>query len=59
MGGGLTAENENWVAVIYNLRKARKQWEQMLQILGWEGANVQVHGLFYKYMVQTVLLYRS
>ena len=45
------AVDDDWAAVISNLRKSRKRWEQISRILGWEGANLRFSGLFYKAMV--------
>ena len=39
------------------MRKARKQWVKMLQILGQEGANMRVSGVFYKAVIQARLIY--
>ena len=50
-------ENDEWAAVILNLSKALKWWEQMLRILGQEVANTWLSGLFYKDLVQAVLVY--
>ena len=55
----LTAVYDNWAAVISNLMKLQKRWVKFSCILGKEVANVQVYGLFYKAMVQSVLIYRS
>ena len=55
----LTATDEDLAGVILNLSTARKGWVQMLRILGREGVNVQVSCMFYKTMVQDVLLYGS
>ena len=55
----LMAVYDEWTAVICNMRKSQKQWMQMLRILRREGANTQVSGLFYKAVVQYLLLYGS
>ena len=40
-----------------NLRKAWVKWDQLLMILGSEGANVWVLGMFFNAVVQAVLLF--
>ena len=57
LGRLLKVENYKWEAVILNLSKARKWWAQMLWILGQEVANTWLSGLFYKDLVQAVLVY--
>ena len=57
LGMVLTAADGDCTAVAYNLSKSKKQWAKMLRTLGREGENA-VSGLFYKSMVQPVLLYR-
>ena len=57
LGRVLKVENDEWAAVILNLSKALKWWEQMLRILGQEVANTWLSGLFYKDLVQAVLVY--
>ena len=42
----LKVENDEWAAVILDLSKARKCWAQMLRIMGLEGANTCLLGLF-------------
>ena len=56
LGRVLLVVDDDGAAVISNLRKARKRWGHMSQILGWEGGNVQVSGLFYKAAVKNILL---
>ena len=57
LGRVLKVENDEWAAVILNLSKAWKWWEQMLRILGQEGENTWLFGLFYKALLQAVLIY--
>ena len=56
LGRVLLVVDDDWAAVISNISKALKRWGRMLQILGWDGGNVQVSGLFYKAVVKNVLL---
>ena len=53
------ASDDNWIVVILKLIKAQKRWAQMLRILGCEGGNTQVSRLFYKSVVQAILLCKS
>ena len=53
----LTAEDEDWLEVEGNFRKARKSWVQMTRILIWEGVYLKVLGLLFKVVVQAVLLF--
>ena len=48
---------ENWTAVVGNLRKARKNWERLDRIMVWEGENTRVSGKLFKAVVQAVLLF--
>ena len=58
LGKVLTAAYDNWEAVISNLSKVCKSWVRMSCILGGYEANARVSGLFYKAVVQAVLIYR-
>ena len=42
-----------------NLKNSRKSWAQLTRILGREGANLRVSGMFFKAVVQAVLLFGS
>ena len=43
--------------MVHNLRKVRKKWAQLLQVLIREGADDHELGLFYVAVMQMVLLY--
>ena len=45
--------------VVWNLRKAQKSRERMEEILGREVASPRVLGMFFKAVVQEVLLFGS
>ena len=47
----------DWMVVVGNLIKARKSWARLTRILGQEGANPRVSGIFFKAVVQTVILF--
>ena len=55
----LTVLDDNWLAVVGNLRKARRRWERMLRILGEGGADPWTPGKFYKALVRATLLFGS
>ena len=44
LGRVLTAADDDWPAVVGNLRKGRKRWLRLERILGWEGAIPRVSG---------------
>ena len=43
--------------VVGNPRKAREKWDRLLRILGREGENMRVLGIFFKVVFQAVLLF--
>ena len=53
------AGEEDWPVVMGNLRKGRKSWAQLTRILAREGADMRVSGMFFKVLVQAVLLFGS
>ena len=57
LGGVLTAGDDDWLAVLGNLGKARKIWGRLLQILSREGTDPRILGNFYKAVAQAVLLF--
>ena len=57
LGRVLTSGYENWLEVVGNLKKARKSWAWLTRILGREGANLWVSGMFFKSVVQAVLFF--
>ena len=59
MGLVLTAADNDWSEVVGNLRKSRKRWSHLERILGREGDNPRVLGMFYKAVVQVVMLFGS
>ena len=48
---------DDWTEVIRNLTKARVVWRKMLSILSREGERPRVSGIFFKDVVQSVLLF--
>ena len=57
LGRLLSSNGSDWPAVYYNLKKARKRWMRVSRVLTREGADSRVCGMFYKAVVQSVLLY--
>ena len=52
----LATEND-WPTVVRNLARAKKVWSRMSRIISREGATPQVSGLFFKAVIQTVMLF--
>ena len=59
LGRVLMAVDENWLAAVGNLRKKWKSWTWMAKILVREVAIPRVSGMFFKAVVQAVLLFGS
>ena len=57
LGRVLTAGNDNWLAVVGNLGKARRSWERLYRVLGREGSDPKVLRTFYTAVAQAVLLF--
>ena len=57
LGSVLSASDDDWPAVVANLRKARKKWARHPRILVREGTDARMPGIFYKAVVQVVLLF--
>ena len=59
LGRVLVAEDNDWLSVVSNLRRARQKWVQLTRVLSREGANSQTLGHIYLEVVQSFLIYRS
>ena len=57
LGQVLTVGDDDWLAVVDNLDKARKSWGRLSRILSREGADQKVSRHFYKAVAQAVLLF--
>ena len=57
MGRVMMMVDDDWLAVVGNLWKARKSWGRLLRILSREGADPKVSGHFFKALTQAVLLF--
>ena len=57
LGRVLTANNNDWPAVVGNLGKARKSWGRLSRVLGREVADPKVSRAFYTAVMQAVLIF--
>ena len=57
MGRVISAADKDWPAVVNNVSQVRKVWSRMLCILSREGAVPQVPVLFFRAVVQAVLIF--
>ena len=55
----MTETDDDWPAVVGNLRKARASWGRLARILGREGADPKVSRNFYIAVTQQVLLFKA
>ncbi len=59
LGQLLAHDDNNSQAMRANLKKARKSWARVSSVLRAENASPKVCGVFYKAVVQAVLLFGS
>jgi hypothetical protein len=59
LGRLLSSDDDDWPAVLRNMAKARQRWAYISRILRREGATPRISAMFYKAVVQTVLLFGS
>jgi hypothetical protein len=59
LGRLLSNNDDDWPAVHANLCKARKSWARISRILARDGATPRVSRMFYKAVVQSILLFGS
>jgi hypothetical protein len=57
LGRLLSYNNSDWPTLFYNLKKAQQRWGMVSRVLVRDGASTHAMGLFYKAIVQAVLLY--
>ena len=55
--GLLLVADDDWAAVVCNLRWAQQKWEWLKWMLGREGVDAQALGMFYLEVFQEVLSY--
>ena len=53
----MTAGDDDWPAVAGNLKKARRSWGRLSRILTREGATARISGMFFKSVIQQILLF--
>jgi hypothetical protein len=59
LGRPMLANDDDIGAIQHNITKARRKWQMLSQILSREGAKPKVIGIFYRAVIQLVLLYGS
>jgi hypothetical protein len=59
LGRQLSSTDDDWPDVVKNLVKARKRWATISWVLIRDGATPRISAMFYKAVVQSVLLYGS
>ena len=59
LGRVMTVLEENWPVFVGNLWKAWKSWSRFTRILGREGPIPGMSGIFFKAVVQAVLIFGS
>jgi hypothetical protein len=59
LGHKLSSSDDDWLDIIKSLVKARQRWDRISRVLTREGATPRVSAMFYKAVIQTVLLYGS
>jgi Reverse transcriptase (RNA-dependent DNA polymerase) len=59
LGRILTATDDDQLAIVHNLQKAKRSWRRIQTILRRQGATPHTSGNFYKAVVQSTLLYGS
>ena len=57
LGRILTTIDDDWLAVIGNIRKARQRWSNILHILGREGVDARTSGQFYLIVIQEIMFF--
>ena len=59
LGRVLAAEEDDWPAVMRNLRRTKQKWAWLTQILSREGSYARTSGHIYLAVVQSLMMYRS
>lgn len=57
LGRPISSTDDDWPAIHLNLSKAREQWAMVSKVLRREDATPKISAMFYKAVVQSVLLY--
>ena len=56
LGRPISHQNSDWPALHRNLTKAQSRWAMVSRVLTKEGASTRARGMFYRAIVQSVLL---
>jgi hypothetical protein len=59
LGRWLSHDDSDWFVVIRNIQKAHTRWGMISRLLSRQGASPRIMSVFYKTIVQSVLLYGS
>ena len=59
LGRILHQSDEDWPAVLWNIRRVIQVWGRLEKLLGWKGADPIMLEKFYCAVVQAVLLFGS
>ena len=59
LGRVISATDEHWTVVMINLSRSKTVWSRMPRILSREVATPRVSGLFFKAVIQAVLIFGS
>ena len=59
LGLVLADSEDDWPALVVNIRKEQTNWDMMSRVLVREGGNTQVSGKFFEALVQVVLIFGS
>ena len=57
LGRPIASNDDDWPALYRNLTRARRKWGMVRRVLTREGATPAISGMFYKAIVQSILLY--
>ena len=57
LGRLIASNNSDWPSIYHNLKKAQARWRMVSRVLIRDGASPAAMGMFYKAVVQAVLLY--
>ena len=59
LGISLEQTYGNWLAILWNINRARKVWGKLVKIMQRYGCGAQVSKMLYRAVVQVVLLFVS
>ena len=57
MGRVMNTSDNNWPAVVKNMRDGRRKWSRFSRLWGQEGANARTSDTLYKAVVQATFLF--